>query len=186
MSDRPTIWTIGHSTRSLEDFLALLRRDGIRQLADVRTFPASRRYPHFGRDALAPALAAAGIAYSHHPALGGRRRPRPDSPNDGWRNSGFRGYADHMATPEFQRALDELVALGAHASAAIMCAEAVPWRCHRSLIADALIARGVDVLDIMDAKTAPHALTPFAVVRDAHVSYPKPGDAAESQAELFR
>lgn len=182
-----TIHTIGHSTRALEPFIALLRREGVRHVADVRTFPGSRRYPHFGRDALAAALAEAGIAYSHHPALGGRRRPRPDSRNGAWRNEGFRGYADHMATDEFRGALDALVALAAREPVAVMCAEAVPWRCHRSLLADALVARGVEVRHIMDARSEPHRLTRFAVVRDGCVEYPpEAGETTTTQEDLFR
>jgi uncharacterized protein (DUF488 family) len=179
------IFTIGHSTRDIEHFLALLEREGIRRLADVRTLPASRRHPHFNRESLAASLASAGIEYSHHPALGGRRPPRPDSPNAAWRNAGFRGYADYMATPDFQRALDELIHLGAAAPTAVMCAEAVPWRCHRSLIADALVARRIEVRHILDAKTAPHTLTRFAVLHDGYVSYPAEPHPAAEQEGLF-
>lgn len=180
-----TLYTIGHSTRDLESFLALLRREGIRHLADVRTFPASRRYPQYGRDALATALADAGIAYSHHPELGGRRRPRPDSPNAGWRNEGFRGYADHMESPEFQRALDELLATARETPTAIMCAEAVPWRCHRTLLADAATVRGVDVRHILDARTDAHRLTSFAAVDGTRVRYPAAEAGDEPQGELW-
>jgi uncharacterized protein (DUF488 family) len=182
-----TIYTIGHSTRTLDAFIALLEREGVRHVADIRSIPGSRRHPHFGGDALAASLAARGLAYSHHPALGGRRRPRPDSPNGAWRNAAFRGYADHMATPEFRAALDALIALGAREPLVVMCAEAVPWRCHRSLLADALVARGVDVRHIMDAHSAPHRLTPFAVVRNGDVTYPPPdAERTERQEELFR
>lgn len=174
--------TIGHSTRALDDFLALLRREGIRHVADVRTFPGSRRYPHFGAEPLAAALARAGIAYSHHPALGGRRRPRADSPNGAWRNEGFRGYADYMAGEEFARGVDGLLAIASREPVAVMCAEAVPWRCHRSLLADALVARGVEVRHITDARTYPHRLTSFAVVRDGRVAYPGPADEGTSGA----
>jgi uncharacterized protein (DUF488 family) len=183
-----TIHTIGHSTRAIPDFIALLRREGVRHVADVRTFPGSRRHPQFGREALAAALAEAGIAYSHHPALGGRRRPRPDSPNGAWRNEGFRGYADHMASEEFHEALDALVALASHEPVAIMCAEAVPWRCHRNLIADALVVRGVEVRHILDARSDPHRLTRFAVVRHGRVEYPPPaaGEAERPRPDSFR
>lgn len=179
-----TIHTIGHSTRSLEDFVALLRREGIRHLADVRAHPGSRRYPHFHRDALASALPEQGISYSHHPELGGRRRPRPDSPNGAWRNASFRAYADYMGTEEFRIALDSLTALARAESVAIMCAEAVPWRCHRWLISDALVARGVDVRHILGARSEQHALTRFAVIHDGNVSYP-PDSTSTTQHELF-
>lgn len=180
-----TAYTIGHSTRTIEQFLALLQREGIRHLADVRTFPASRRYPHFNADALARSLEERGIAYSHHAALGGRRRPLPDSANTGWRNAGFRGYADHMRTPEFARALADLQALAAETTTTVMCAEAVPWRCHRTLIADALVARGHEVRHIMDAGTNVHVLTRFAVVRDGEVAYPAPESEPPLQSALF-
>jgi uncharacterized protein (DUF488 family) len=179
------IYTIGHSTRSFDEFLALLRREGVQQLADVRRFPASRRYPHFDRAALAASLASSGIEYSHHPALGGRRAPRPDSINVGWRNAGFRGYADYMATREFRQALNELVELGWRAPTALMCAEALPWRCHRTLIADALLVRGLDVRHILDATTSPHSLTRFAVVDGDSLTYPAERQAASEQEELF-
>ena len=166
------VFTIGHSTRELDAFIALLEREGVRHVADVRRFPGSRRHPQFGRDALALALEGRGIAYSHHPSLGGRRSPRPDSPNGAWRNAGFRGYADYMATPEFTDALERLLDVARAEPTAIMCAEAVPWRCHRSMIADALVARGVPVRHILDARTEPHRLTSFAVVRDGGIVYP--------------
>lgn len=166
------VYTIGHSTREIDRFIGLLERERIEHVADVRSFPGSRRYPQFGRDALAASLAARGIGYSHHPELGGRRHARPDSPNGAWRNESFRGYADYMLTPAFATALDGLMELAARERTAIMCAEAVPWRCHRSLISDALVARGVDVQHILDARTGPHHLTPFAIVRDDVVYYP--------------
>ncbi|MGH7648013.1 MAG: DUF488 family protein [Gemmatimonadaceae bacterium] len=166
------VYTIGHSTRELDDFIALLEREHIQHLADVRSFPGSRRYPHFGREALAASLETRGIAYSHHPALGGRRHARADSPNGAWRNESFRGYADYMLTPEFATALDNLLDLAAHERTVIMCAEAVPWRCHRSLISDALVARGVDVRHILDARTDPHRMTSFAIVKDGVLYYP--------------
>ena len=166
------VYTIGHSTRELDDFIALLEREHIEHLADVRSFPGSRRYPHFGSEALAASLAERGIRYSHHPALGGRRHARADSPNGGWRNESFRGYADYMLTPEFATALDGLVDLAARERTVIMCAEAVPWRCHRSMIADALVARGVIVRHILDARTEPHRMTSFAIVKDGVLHYP--------------
>lgn len=170
--------TIGHSTRSAEDFLALLRREGIRRLYDIRTFPGSRRYPHFGRGELAASLSEQDIAYEHLPALGGRRRPRPDTPPTAWRNDGFRGYADYMTTDAFRTALGYLIDRAEEAPSVIMCSEAVPWRCHRTMVSDALLARGVSVGHILDAKRSPHAMTRFAVVNDGEVTYP-PGAGGE-------
>ncbi len=169
----PLILTIGHSTRTLEEFLELLRAHGVTRLVDVRSMPRSRRNPQFNREALPEALAAAGLAYTHLPGLGGLRRPRPDSVNTAWENESFRGYADYMQTPEFERNLEELMALDREKRVAIMCAESVPWRCHRSLIADALTARGVPVSHIMSAaKANPHKLTSFARVEGDKVTYP--------------
>lgn len=168
-----TIYTIGHSTRTLEEFVALLEAHGVRKLVDVRTIPKSRRYPHFAGEALKGSLAEEGIEYHWLKALGGLRKPRPDSPNGAWRNRSFRGYADHMQTEEFDDAIEELIELGSGNDAAIMCSEAVPWRCHRSLVGDALLARGVRVLDIMSETKAPeHELTPFARVEGTRVTYP--------------
>lgn len=170
------IWTIGHSIRSAEEFLALLQASGVTGLADVRTIPRSRRHPHFGREVLDARLSAEGIRYRHVPALGGLRKPRPDSSNGAWRNLSFRGYADHMETAEFSSAIDELLAFGEEQHVAVMCAEALWWRCHRMLISDALVARDVDVQHIMGQRGAsslqPHRLTPFARVDAATVSYP--------------
>jgi uncharacterized protein (DUF488 family) len=167
-----TIWTVGHSTRPLEAFLALLGAFGIRAVADVRRFPGSRRHPQYGRDALAAALAAHGIAYRWIPALGGRRNPRPDSPNTGWRNPAFRGYADYTASAEFAAGLDELLALARGAPTAIMCAEAQWWRCHRSIIADVLRVRGIEVVHIADAKRCTvHPYTAPARIVDGRLSY---------------
>lgn len=179
------VYTIGHSTRPIEDFLALLRREGIRALVDVRAFPASRRFPHFDRDALAASLASNGIAYAHAPDLGGRRRPRPDSPNGAWRNESFRAYADHMSTPAFRGAIEGLIATAARCPTTIMCAEAVPWRCHRSLISDALVARGCEVRHVLDASTSAHTLTDFARVEDGQVTYPPSRAGGAPQTELF-
>jgi uncharacterized protein (DUF488 family) len=168
-----TIFTIGHSTRTLDEFLALLNAHKIDQLADIRTVPKSRRHPHFAGAALAQSLPAAGIEYRHFPGLGGLRKPRRDSHNTGWRHEGFRGYADYMETDEFARALDGLVEWsGGHS--AIMCAEAVWWRCHRQLVADALVARGIEVRHITSATSAPaHRLTDFGRIDDARrVTYP--------------
>jgi uncharacterized protein (DUF488 family) len=167
-----TIWTVGHSVRPLADFLALLEAHGIAQLADVRTVPRSRRHPHFSRELLAQSLADAGIAYRHMAELGGLRKPRRDSVNTAWRVEGFRGYADYMETPEFDRAVDGLVEWAANGPTAVMCAESVWWRCHRKLIADALVARGIDVRHISTKTSAPaHTLTPFARLNGTSVRY---------------
>ena len=171
------IWTIGHSTRSADEFVELLRAHGINGLADIRTIPRSRRHPHFGREALDARLTDEGIEYRHFGALGGLRKPRPDSPNSAWRNEAFRGYADHMMSPEFVAAVDELLAFGEPRRVAVMCAEAVWWQCHRMLLSDALVVRDVDVHHIMSQRGAsavqPHRLTPFAQIRsDGHVWYP--------------
>ncbi|HJU27106.1 MAG TPA: DUF488 domain-containing protein [Rhodanobacteraceae bacterium] len=147
-----TTWTIGHSTRSLEEFLALLAGNRIEALADVRRFPGSRKYPHFNADELARALREAGIEYAPFPELGGRRKPAPDSRNGAWRNAAFRGYADYMETAEFRRGMERLIALADGKRTAVMCSEAVWWRCHRRLISDWFQARGVRVLHILDAK----------------------------------
>ncbi|HUZ70162.1 MAG TPA: DUF488 domain-containing protein [Candidatus Saccharimonadales bacterium] len=168
--------TIGHSTRPFAEFLALLQAHAVQRVVDVRTIPRSRHNPQFGTDQLAPALDRAGIGYTHLAGLGGLRRPRPDSINKGWRNAGFRGFADYMQTPAFERHLEECLALARRERIALMCAEAVPWRCHRSLIADALVARAVDVRHITGAGPArPHALTPFARVDGVRITYPEPG-----------
>ncbi len=171
MSDR--LFTIGHSVRPLDDFVALLRAHGVTGLADVRTVPRSRRHPHFSKDSLETTLPAAAIVYRHFPELGGLRKPRRDSLNGGWRHAGFRGYADHMATPAFASAVDELMTFGLTHVVAVMCAEAKWWQCHRQLIADALVARGVDVRHIMSPRDAPaHELTPFSRVDRGQVTYP--------------
>jgi uncharacterized protein (DUF488 family) len=168
-----TIFTIGHSTRTLDDFVAILNTHGIEQLVDVRTIPKSRRVPHFNSDTLATELGRRGIAYVHLKELGGLRHARKDSANTGWRNPSFRGYADYMATEEFRAALTRLIELARTKKSAIMCAEAVPWRCHRSLIGDALLARGVRAEDIMSATSSrPHQLTPFARVNEGTITYP--------------
>lgn len=181
------IYTIGHSTRSADEFVALLAAHDVAALADVRTVRRSRHNPQFNGDALAATLAAHGIRYEPFPGLGGFRKTTPDSFNGGWRNLSFRGYADYMQTPEFARNLDALIALATEVGSettfasvkrvdshvAIMCAEAVPWRCHRSLIADALTVRGFDVREIAgETKTAPHKLTPFAKVEGTRIVYP--------------
>ena len=212
-----TIFTIGHSTRSLDDFIALLHSHGINRLADIRTVPKSRRHPHFAGDALARSLPTEDVAYRHFPGLGGLRKPKRNSTNTGWRHEGFRGYADYMQTAEFARALEELigwahggperaapqldnnvmrveraapqqhegvaradgavppgnVARAFQARVAIMCAEALWWRCHRQLVADALVAPGIEVRHIASASSAPlHTVTDFARVDAGRVSYP--------------
>jgi uncharacterized protein (DUF488 family) len=179
----PTIHTVGHSTRSLDELLAMLAAHGVRGIADVRRFAASRRLPHFHADALAAELPARGFAYVPLPELGGRRKPLPDSPNAGWRVASFRGYADFMATEEFATALAQLIAAATATPLAMMCAEAVPWRCHRSLIADALLVRGWTVLDVMSAtKASPHRLTKFARVDGTRITYPPERDVDAGSA----
>jgi uncharacterized protein (DUF488 family) len=169
----PTIFTIGHSTRALGQLVALLHKNDIQLLADVRTAPGSRRLPHFNRLDLERTLAADGIRYVHLPELGGLRKPRADSPNAGWHNSSFRGYADYMQEPTFWEALDGLVALAEHSTVAIMCAEAVPWRCHRNLIADALTVRRLEVRHIIgDAQPRVHRLNSMATVNAERITYP--------------
>jgi uncharacterized protein (DUF488 family) len=155
------IWTIGHSTRKIDIFVSLLEENSITLVADVRMFPGSKRYPQFSREALAKSLSKHGIGYQHFPELGGRRKPKPDSRNTAWRNLSFRGYADYMETEEFRKGVERLVDLGNEVgSTAIMCAEAVWWRCHRSLISDYLKARGVEVIHILGAnKAEPHPFT---------------------------
>ena len=168
-----TLWTIGHSTRAWEEFVALLQENRIASVADVRRFAGSRRNPQYSPDAMAPALAEAGIDYLPMPALGGRRNPAPDSPNGAWRVAAFRGYADYMATPEFAAARERLMAQAHAGRTAVMCAEAVWWRCHRRLIADDFTARGWQVLHIMaPAKTTAHDLNPDARLVDDALRYP--------------
>jgi uncharacterized protein (DUF488 family) len=172
------ILTIGHSTRPIGELIELLREHGVARLIDVRTIPRSRANPQYDRVALGRALRRAKIGYQHLAALGGLRRARPDSRNAAWRNASFRGYADYMATPEFEAGFAELVGLARVEPVAIMCAEAVPWRCHRSLIADALTARGHQVAHILSAAAArPHRMTAFARVRAGRVTYPAPRPA---------
>ena len=167
------IYTIGHSTRPLDEFISMLQAHSISRLVDVRTVPRSARNPQFNRESLPEDLAKARIEYEHLPALGGLRKPRPGSVNGGWKNASFRGYADYMQTPEFARAIERLIAQANHVPVCIMCAEAVPWRCHRSLVSDALLARGIRAMHIMSAKVAqPHRLTNFARVRGDRVTYP--------------
>jgi uncharacterized protein (DUF488 family) len=171
---RLVVFTVGHSTRAWEEFRDLLRRHGIKRVIDVRTIPRSRRNPQFNRESLSTKLRNARIGYVHVAKLGGLRRAKPDSPNAGWRNASFRGYADYMQTADFEAGLQRLLKLARQKKSAIMCAEAVPWRCHRSLIADALTVRGTDALHIMSAaKTQPHRFTSFARVIDGEIIYPR-------------
>jgi len=167
------IFTLGHSTLPIESFVAVLQAYGIERLADIRTIPRSRHNPQFNNTALAYSLKAQHVEYVHMRALGGLRRAHKDSPNTGWRNAGFRGYADYMQTEEFQAALEALIHMSGEKRVAIMCAEAVPWRCHRSLTADALSVRGVPVVEILsESSYRMHKLTPFARVEGARITYP--------------
>jgi uncharacterized protein (DUF488 family) len=167
------IWTIGHSTRTIEKFISLLEEHGIKLLVDVRLLPGSKRYPQFNKETLAGSLGKAGICYEHFPELGGRRKAKPDSKNTAWRNESFRGYADYMQTEEFEKGVKRLLDLAADAGpTAIMCAEAVWWRCHRSLISDYLKVRGIEVMHILDAnKAEPHPYTSAAWVANGELSY---------------
>lgn len=178
-----TVWTIGHSTRPLDEFLGLLAEYRIEQIADVRRFPGSRKFPQYGQAALEQQLAVHGIAYRWLPELGGRRRTSVDSPNTGWRSAAFRGYADYMASAEFADGLAELLDLALERRTALMCAEAVWWRCHRGLIADALCVAGAEVVHVLDATHAiVHPMTPPARIRDGRLSYAADPAAAESGA----
>ncbi len=179
-----TIWTVGHSNRDEEAFLDLLGGDRIERIADVRRFPGSRRQPHFSQEALRDSLASRGMRYEHLPALGGRRgSPAPDSPNTGWRVASFAAYADYMATTGFLEGLERLERLAAECPTAMMCSEAVPWRCHRRLIADALLVRGWAVLDIIGTgRVTPRPLTVFARVSDGGLTYP--GGAIHNDAHV--
>jgi len=166
------VWTVGHSNQPLANFIGTLSDASIELLVDVRRFPSSRRNPWFNRDALAAALEESGIDYRHMGSLGGRRQPRPDSANTALTNDGFRGFADFMATAEFEAALAELIDLADAKHTAVMCAEALPWRCHRSLISDALVARDIEVVHLLGAGSRLHELSPIARVETTHVSYP--------------
>jgi uncharacterized protein (DUF488 family) len=180
------VLTIGHSTRTIEEFIAILQAHGATGVVDVRTVPRSRHNPQFNKASLPRALKKAGLSYVHLPGLGGLRYARRDSVNLGWRNASFRGYADYMQTPEFQESLDELIQLVEHDWLALMCAEAVPWRCHRSLIGDALLIRGIRTEDIMSpARRQAHILTSFAKVRGTTITYPAE-DAQSAQANSRR
>jgi len=169
----PLVMTIGHSTRTIDEFIGLLRAHAASQVVDVRTIPRSRHNPQFNKDSLPGSLKKVGLGYVHMPGLGGLRHAKHDSINMGWRNASFRGYADYMQTPEFAQALEELIKLAKQQRIVIMCAEAVPWRCHRSLIADALLVRGIRAEDITSpTRRTLHTLTPFAKVRGTTITYP--------------
>jgi uncharacterized protein (DUF488 family) len=170
---KPVLYTIGHSTLAIDKFLAILQAHCIQHLVDVRTVPKSRRNPQFNTDSLRASLVSVGIGYEHAPALGGWRRPRPDSPNSAWQNDSFRGYADYAQTLDFEQALDALIARASSASTAYMCAEASPYQCHRRIISDVLTARGFSVEHLLSLqRREPHLLTPFIRVEDGFVSYP--------------
>ena len=167
-----SIWTIGHSTRSVEEFLELLHEHEVEALVDVRSFPGSRRYPHFNSEHLSATLEDFGVEYRHMPELGGRRKPRPDSRNTAWNNEGFRGYADYMETEGFKEGIERLLELGRRKRTTVMCAEAVWWRCHRSMIADFLKTREVEVVHILTSgKTEIHPYTAVARIVEGHLSY---------------
>lgn len=177
----PQLWTIGHSTKRIEDFLELLRSHRIHRLVDVRTIPRSRHNPQYDTEELAAHLKKVKLTYLHMPQLGGLRKAKKDSVNIGWKNASFRGYADYMQSEQFQRALEQLMAESRERPTAVMCAEAVPWRCHRSLIADALLIRGWAVRHIMTkTKADTHRLTRFAVVEADRITYPSVSFSAES------
>jgi uncharacterized protein (DUF488 family) len=172
MGSKTALWTIGHSTHSIDEFIDMLQAFSVKTLADVRSFPGSRRYPHFNKERMRTALAGAGIEYQHFPELGGRRRAKPDSTNMAWRNETFRGYADYMESEEFRAGIERLLDLGGAERTAIMCAEAVWWRCHRSLISDYLKAQDVEVNHIMTArKSEPHPFTTAARIVKGKLSY---------------
>jgi hypothetical protein len=188
----PPILTVGHSTRAIEEFVELLRQHGVERLVDIRTIPRSRRNPQFNSEALAKLLKREGLEYSHIKELGGLRHPHKDSTNTGWRNASFRGYADYMQTDEFARAVGRLLQLCAAKRCAVMCAEAVPWRCHRSLLADALAVRGIPVEHILSgSRRDVHNITPFARIEKERVTYPeslaeaRAKKSAAGQAELI-
>jgi uncharacterized protein (DUF488 family) len=181
-----TVFTIGHSTRSLDEFLSLLEDHGVTGIVDVRTVPRSRRHPQFGRESLAESLPAHGCAYEHLAALGGLRKPRRDSQNGGWRHESFRGYADYMQEAAFGAGIDALLRIAVQRTTAVMCAEAKWWQCHRQLIADALVARGVEVRHIMSPRQAPaHALPAFARTDGTRVWYPSTEQELFTEQEPF-
>lgn len=169
----PIVFTVGHSTRLLKDFIAMLKNYNVKKLLDVRTVPRSRHNPQFNKETLPGNLSKTGISYLHMPGLGGLRHPAKDSPNTGWRNASFRGFADYMQTEDFKENMNNLIGIAKKKQVALMCAESVPWRCHRSLIADALQARGVQVKHIMSQKSCKdHVFTPWIKVRGLQITYP--------------
>ena len=176
ISENRAIFTIGHGTRPLENFIQVLRSFAVDLVADVRTVPRSRHNPQYNRDTLPESLAGSGIGYYHAASLGGLRKVRPDSPNTGWRNASFRGFADYMLTPEFEAGLSGLLMTAGGRKTALMCAETLPWRCHRSLIADALLLKGITVLHIFaEGSVKPHAMTAWAKVEGEKITYPEGG-----------
>lgn len=178
----PRVLTVGHSTRPIGEFIRLLQAHNVACVADVRTIPRSRHNPQFNADSLKESLKKTGISYRHMAGLGGLRHTTAASVNTGWRNASFRGFADYMQTPEFERALEMLIKLASRRQIALMCAEAVPWRCHRSLIADALLVRGISSEHIMNlTRRQPHVLTPFAKVRNRRITYPAPAGSTTSR-----
>jgi uncharacterized protein (DUF488 family) len=180
------VFTVGHSSRSFDEFVDLLRANGVARVIDIRTIPRSRHNPQFNREALARSLRARRIGYVHLKTLGGLRHPKKDSVNTGWRNASFRGYADYMQTPEFAEALERAIGLADEKPSALMCAEAVPWRCHRSLVADALTVRGIAVEDIIGKSSRrPHSITPFARVCGTEITYPAQGQEGAQIAIEF-
>lgn len=180
-----TVYTIGHSTRTIEEFIDLLRRNDVTVLVDIRTIPKSRHNPQYWQDALSASLGEAGIAYRYVPGLGGRRRTSKDSGNTAWRNASFRGYAGHMQTGEFASAFNVLMDIAREDVTAIMCAEAVPWRCHRSLVGDALLVHGIDVVDIMSATSnRPHTLTAWAEADGTTITYPGTDEDASDSGSM--
>jgi uncharacterized protein (DUF488 family) len=181
---RNVIFTIGHSTRRIEDFIHLLTSHGVQRVIDVRTLPRSRFNRQFDITMLPAHLSAAQLHYTHLPGLGGLRRPHADSVNVGWRNRSFRGYADYMQSAAFTSSLQRCLELASVERVALMCAEAVPWRCHRSLIADALVVRGIDALEIAsETRVRPHTLTPFAHVEGTAITYPAPQGSVEMKPQ---
>ena len=180
-----TVLTVGHSTRALDELVALLKAHGVKRLVDVRTLPRSRHNPQFNRERIAAELRRSGITYLHMKALGGLRHPRSDSINTAWRNAGFRGFADHMQTQDFAAGLDKLMKMAKTKRTAIMCAEAVPWRCHRSLIADALLAHGYQAEEIESLKrTRSHKLTPWARLEGTKITYPPADEGGQVPSEF--
>ncbi len=176
------VMTIGHSTHPIKEFIHILKAHGVKRVVDVRTIPRSRHNPQFNRPELSASLHSARLHYRHMAGLGGLRHARKDSINTGWRNASFRGFADYMQTPDFRKSLDELIELAKVEQTAIMCAEAVPWRCHRSLIADALLGRGIEACEIMSAtRSQPHKLTPFAKIEGTQVTYPPEQESGPSR-----